>query len=381
MTRQSCKFCAILEQSIVICLVVLSLVLVGQNHSTAQTKDLPPRVEIPGSQLLHVTSQIVGREYDIDVQLPGNYGDTTRVYPVIYHLDAQWDFPLVQALYGQQYYDGFIPAAIIVGITWGGPHPNYDSLRAMDLSPSYNKQKPHSGNGPKFLAFIKDELIPLIDARYRTDRKDRTLMGSSFGGLFTLYALFEETTLFNRYILTSPYVEWDNHAIKTFEKDFEQKGGQTPVRVFIAHGGMEPESGDIAGYVNHLRSLKLPGLELETSVIVGAGHSGGKAEGFTRGLQSVFRRPSLKLSSAVLDQYVGKYQVGPNSTISLKQHDGQLVGVSPDGEETLLLAQSEKDFYVPGRFMNVHFKTDSQNVVTGFLLEQYAWQGFIRKVQ
>lgn len=81
-------------------------------------------MEIPGSQVFTISSSIVGREYSLLVQLPGGYDDTTRAFPVVYVLDAQWDFPLVGAIYGSQYYDGFVPAFIIVGVTWGEQIPS-----------------------------------------------------------------------------------------------------------------------------------------------------------------------------------------------------------------------------------------------------------------
>ena len=194
----------------------------GQENFRDSVRSYAP-VEIPNSHLERITSSIVGQEYDLYINLPGNYRDTSKTFPVIYLLDAQWDFSLVTSIYGQQYYDGFIPAAIIVGITWGGKNPNHDSLRARDLTPTNNKQIPQSGNAKNFLASIKSEIIPFIETRYRTTH-DRTLMGSSFGGLFTLYALFHETRVFNRYVLTSPALGWDGEEIYSDEKRYSNDG-------------------------------------------------------------------------------------------------------------------------------------------------------------
>ncbi len=124
-----------------------------------QIQQSPPRVEIPGSQRLSISSTVVGREYELYVQLPRWYEDTSRTFPVVYVLDGQWDFTLVGSLYGQQHYDGFVPGLIIVAITWGGKSPNHDSLRAADLTPTNNKGLPQSGNAPKFLSFMKYEAL------------------------------------------------------------------------------------------------------------------------------------------------------------------------------------------------------------------------------
>ena len=76
-------------------IVVLLLVLrLGNVHSQGNDRDpasAHAKVEIPGSQLLKITSSIVGQEYDVYVQMPGNYSDTNKTFPVLYVLDGQWD--------------------------------------------------------------------------------------------------------------------------------------------------------------------------------------------------------------------------------------------------------------------------------------------------
>jgi hypothetical protein len=338
------------------------------------------KVEIPNSRLERITSSIVGQEYDLYVDLPGNYQDTSKTFPVLYLLDAQWDFPLVTSIYGQQYYDGFIPAAIIVGITWGGRNPNHDSLRARDLTPTNNKQLPQSGNAIKFLAFIKNELIPFIESRYRTTKDDRTLMGSSFGGLFTLYALFHESKLFNRYVLTSPALGWDNEAIYTDEKKYADNESQFPVKLFMAVGELEEVSG-FQKFVDRLKSRGYKGLDLQTRVLEGMGHSGGKAEGYTRGLQAVFARPSLILADNILDQYVGVYQFDPRFEIKISKEDGHLCAKTPDNNKIVVHAETESDFYVKGQFLFVHFRKDEAGKVNGFQLQRFGGEGFVKKIE
>ena len=225
----------------------------------------PPAVEIGGTQSLHFTSSIVGQEFDLYVNIPRDYQDTSKAFPVIYLLDGQWDFPLLNAIFGEQSYDGFIPGALVVGIAWGGKNPNYDMLRARDLTPSATKQAPTSGNAPKFLEFIKKELIPFVDARFRTKKDDRTLMGSSLGGLFTLYALFQETSLFNRYVLTSPAIGWDDGVIESYMKDYTPNKSQFPIKVFMAVGGLEGNERAFEKFADVLKAKKLEGLEIDNT--------------------------------------------------------------------------------------------------------------------
>ncbi|HEX9934501.1 MAG TPA: alpha/beta hydrolase-fold protein, partial [bacterium] len=251
-------------------LAIVAVTAVAQENEVAAS---PPNVSIPGTQLLHLRSAIVGQDYDLLINLPRNYRDSTKAFPVLYLLDAQWDFPLLNAIYGEQYYDGFVPDIIIVGISWGGQNPNYDYLRARDLTPTTSGNMPHSGNAPKFLGFVKNELIPFIESKYRTVRDDRALMGSSFGGLFTLYAMFHETGVFNRYVVASPALGWDNQILVRYEKDYAGKHTRLPVRLFMAMGGLEGGQGEFLQFANQLKERRYEGLDLQTRILDGIGHS------------------------------------------------------------------------------------------------------------
>src|SRR4029079_14603150 len=199
-----------------------------------------PRVDIPGSEVRKITSSIVaGQEYELHILLPGGYKNSDKKYPGVYLMDSQWDFPLVKCIYGEHYYDGFIPEMIIVGVTWGGVNPNPDSLRARDYTPTNEKRLPQSGGADNFLSFMKDELFPFIETNYKADPSNRTLMGCSLGGLITLYALLTHTDMFTGYAAASPAVGWDNQVLYKYEKEFAEKKSAKPLRVYMTVGDVE----------------------------------------------------------------------------------------------------------------------------------------------
>jgi len=341
----------------------------------------PPMVEILGTQCLTIRSNILGMDYVLDVNLPRNYQDSTRTFPVLFLIDSQWDFPLVNAVYGEQYYDGFVPEIVIVGIRPGGSHPNYDSLRARDLTPTTIQQMPNSGGAAKFLAFIKQEVIPQVESKYRVKKDDRALMGSSLGGLFTLYAMFHETSLFNRYILTSPSISWDNGILFTYEKEYASKHSSLPVRLFMARAELEGGAPDFTKFVDQLKARTYSGLEFQTSILEGMGHSGGKSIGYPRGLQAAYARRVISLKPETLDAYVGKYELGPHVTGDVVREGDQLFIVVPDGTKIPLLASSERDFFVKGIYLFLKFEKDEAGLVTGIQVEQFGGNGFVKKIK
>jgi predicted alpha/beta superfamily hydrolase len=349
----------------------------------AQVQDaasVPPQVAIAGTQLLKITSTICNQEYVLCINLPRGYGDTTKTFPVLFLLDAQWDFPLVQAIYGEQYYDGFIPGIVLVGITWGGKDPDYDKLRARDLTPTDISNAGQYGNAQNFLAFIKKELIPFVESKYRIKKDDRALVGSSFGGLFTLYTMFHEPEIFTRCVLTSPALGWDNEILYTYNKNYSEKKKELSAKVFMGIGEYENVP-DFQKFASQFKEKNYKGIELQTKILEGMGHSGGKAEGYARGLQFVYAKPTVNIESKVLDQYVGEYEINPQYLVKLEREGDRLVGTAPGSPKATLYAETEKDFYVKGLYLFLHFQKDNAGKVTGFQVEQYSGGVFAKKVK
>jgi predicted alpha/beta superfamily hydrolase len=107
---------------------------------SAQPSPLPhsslPPVTIPGSEVRALTSKETGRNYDLYIHIPSSYPkETTRKYPVLYILDGQWDFKLMDSVLGGLVYDKFVPEIIMVGLTYSGDNPDYNTLRAVDFTP------------------------------------------------------------------------------------------------------------------------------------------------------------------------------------------------------------------------------------------------------
>jgi predicted alpha/beta superfamily hydrolase len=361
-------------------LFILPLGINDAQMNDGQSSTKPPQVEIAGSQLLKINSSITGQEYVLHISLPQHYNDTSKTYPVIYLVDSQWDFSLVTAIYGDQYYDGFMPAAMIVGITWGGENPNYDKRRAFDLTPTMNGQPSQFGNAEKFLSFIKKEAIPFVESKYRAKKNERVLVGHSFGGLFTLYALFTEPDLFNRYVAGSPAWAWNNASLYKYAEKFSNVKLSHPVGLYTMMGEYE----DVSGFEKlaaTIRGYHIEGLDVEAQVIKGSGHAGTKPEGFNRGLQYAFKRPCLKIDDNILEQYVGEYEVNPQFHVKIAREDNQLVGIAPGNQKIPLCTETEKDFHVNGQFLNIHFMKDKADKVTGFQMERYEGESFIKKIE
>jgi predicted alpha/beta superfamily hydrolase len=245
-------------------------------------------VTLPGTELRPLHSTHTGRDYDIYVKLPDSYDSGDRAYPTLYVLDGQWDFKLLDSIQGGLFYDGFTPEMLIVGITYSGADADYETLRAMDYTPVTETFVSGSGDAPKFYDFIERELIPFIESSYRADPSYRVLMGSSYGGLFTLYALFRQPELFQGYLSASPAVPYGNRFVYNQEAEYAAARDDLPVRLFLSVGSIEQLAYPVEEFAGILEARDYEGLAMEYRVIEGERHAGNKPEAYNRGLRFIF---------------------------------------------------------------------------------------------
>ena len=93
------------------------------------------------------------------------------------------------------------------------------------------------GDGEKFAKFIVKDLKPYIDSHYRTwpDRDNTMIMGSSLGGLMSLYMALEYPEVFGKAGILSPSLWWSEEAFKQIDK-FKKKRFQ---QFYISVGEQE----------------------------------------------------------------------------------------------------------------------------------------------
>ncbi len=283
-------FCAVLSLTVSACSTPPTSAPIASGLSPTFTLTTIPVVTLPGSELRTLESSATGRSYDLYVRLPSGYvPNAKKQYPVLYVLDGQWDFKLLDSIYGGLYYDQFVPEMIIVGITYSGENLDYEALRAMDYTPVSAIYHPGSGDAPKFHAFLKEELIPFIESNYRTDSSRRMLMGSSYGGLFTLYALFTEPELFTGYVSASPAVPYGSQFVFNQESEYFSKRQDLPVSLFISVGDLEQLAQPVEAFMKVMEERGYIGLNMQTMIIEGEGHASNKPEAYNRGLRFIFQ--------------------------------------------------------------------------------------------
>ncbi|HET9906446.1 MAG TPA: alpha/beta hydrolase-fold protein [Anaerolineales bacterium] len=243
-----------------------------------------PQVPIANSQLRHIKSSIVGREYQVKIRLPEDYANTTKLYPVLYLLDGDHAFAMATDIVQYLIYGQHIPDLIIASPAYNSkklPNEGGKNMRDHDLifwPTPYNDMTP--GAAP-YLEFFQQELIPFVESNYRVVPNDRTLWGYSSGGVFALFALFEKPHLFQRYVIVDGF---DDIFLK-IEEAYAKQHEDLSARVCIS---APPSDLDSKKLFDLLKAQKFPSFRAEFAQLNNLGHFAISAEGLTKGLVSVF---------------------------------------------------------------------------------------------
>lgn len=194
----------------ILALLILGVLGMFQQNIHAQTVDSSQylyNIGIPDS----LASNILQEKRDFWVQLPESYAPNRKLkYPVVFILDGGIHMRALQTVYNY-YFGHHLPDIILVGIS------NREN-RTRDLTISEISTRnggpvnEASGGAELFTGFLEKELIPYIESKYNTSTY-RTLIGWSYGGLFTINTLVNHPDLFANYIAIDPSLDWDDQKL------------------------------------------------------------------------------------------------------------------------------------------------------------------------
>ncbi|MDO3412001.1 alpha/beta hydrolase-fold protein [Saccharibacillus sp. CPCC 101409] len=230
------------------------------SHSSEHTepgrsaKKRPSEISLPGTRRFALHSA-EGRQYEILLSLPEN-DPPPQGYPVIYLLDGHALFATVfeaERAQSRRAEKTGVASSVIVGIGYPSglpfsPERHFDytlPVPVENLPASRDGQPwPEHGGADLFLEFIETVLKPRIESELPIDRGRQTLMGHSFGGLFTLHTLFTRPGAFRTYIAGSPSLHWAHPQIGLEEEAFGAalQARSRTLNLLIALGELEDDS-------------------------------------------------------------------------------------------------------------------------------------------
>lgn len=193
---------------------------------------------------------------DVWIYLPPGYEQSDARYPVLYMHDGNNLFDPHAAFGGQPWAvnetaewmirAGLLPPLIIVG---PANTPERMAEYTWHACPNHG-----GGAGDAYGRFMADELKPAIDARYRTrsEREATAVMGSSLGGLISLYLGLHHADVFGAVGAMSPSIWWAERRL------LGDLAAIAPnLRLWLDMGTVEGQSPEeSARYLEDARALK-----------------------------------------------------------------------------------------------------------------------------
>ena len=245
------------------------------------------------------SAHVDGMEYLINVHLPPTYGMNEDSYPVIFYTDALFATEIVTGTKKILEVSGKIANTILVGISHEGDLMRFVSVRSRDLIPThvpqdktmvYPEATPASGGADHFLAFIEHELFPLVEKEYRVDTSNRGLIGSSYGGLFAAWTMVNRPELFQRYIMASPALYWDDYLFFKQEAELWQKSQTLNAKVYVSAGEKELESflQSVIRFRERFIAHNYKGFEFTFHILRGRDHEDQYMEALLNGLEYLY---------------------------------------------------------------------------------------------
>ena len=153
-----------------------------------------------------------------------------------------------------------------------------------------------AGGAENFLDFLNDDIKALVNSKFHIDTQDQTYCGFSLGGLFGLYTLFTSSDSFDRYVIGSPSIWWNDKYILKLEENYSKTNKNLTAKVFMSIGALEEEDDNdgfnmVTNFNNLSKTLlnrKYAGFDLKTSILEDETHCSAVLATLNRGLRNVF---------------------------------------------------------------------------------------------
>ena len=285
-----------MNKLIFIVFTLLTLLYNSYAQQNNQLKIKYPKVELNNTEVRELVSSVTGYKYKIYIKFPRFYHESNKKnYPVLYIIDAETNFGGTSYIVQRLIKDKLIPEMLLVGIAYGVDYDTFYKLRGRDLTPTDDTGfRPGGEHHPQggaldFVNFLKDDLFPFVTTNYKTQNEDRAVYGHSFGGLFGFYAFLNHPSLFNKYLLLSPSLWYDNKVL--FNQVKKVKTIKNNIKLYVASGELEGRIDDHQVEFIELLKPHLPkNVQIKSEILDNETHRTVFGRGFTNGLRFLYSK-------------------------------------------------------------------------------------------
>lgn len=238
---------------------LLGVVLLLGCGSNATSRSVDPVIsgsassapQIPGTtnpriEQTNIVSAVTGITYPVHIYLPEDYASSNKSYPVIYATDGQWIFNGFAAALDDKSLD-----VILVAIEQG---PN--DRRSVDYLLPGARQ---------YFLFLTTELLPTIERDYRVDTTQRTLSGTSYGGILVAAVLLLDDVVqphFRNYLSFDASFYVHPHATADLQTERYNASHELPATLVLTSATKIGNDAHVTSFQRKLEARNFNGLKI-----------------------------------------------------------------------------------------------------------------------
>lgn len=241
--------------------IIMSFVLIINSlYMMAQPSQIITPITESAQKLFNFSQQDISYHninYRLYIAEPKDKKIEKTPKPVLYMLDGNGQFPML--INEIEATNDSLP--IIVGIGYPSLKA-YPNERTRDYTIAIDEDA-NSGGAQNFYSFIINEVKPYIESNYNVDINRQSLCGHSYGGLFTLFVLFNHTEAFQNYIAASPSIWWGNGAIVPHRKPiFTNKPNSVTITLgeYEENPNADPERANLSPEILAKKNARIGGI-------------------------------------------------------------------------------------------------------------------------
>jgi uncharacterized protein len=240
-----------------------------------------------------IESKVLGEKRRINVYMPPGYAESGDLrLPVLYMPDGGLaeDFLHIAGLVQVSVGNGTMRPFLLVGIEnterrrdLTGPTRNEDDKKVAKVV----------GKSAAFRTFIRDELMPQVNRRYRTT-KETAIVGESLAGLFVVETFLLEPELFDTYIAIDPSLWWDDQELVKGTAERLRSWPKKDKTLYLAQSSEEKVLGVSKRFADVLREHPPSGLRWHYQSLADEKHATVFHPAALTAFRTVFKPPAVK---------------------------------------------------------------------------------------
>jgi predicted alpha/beta superfamily hydrolase len=217
---------------------------------------------------------------------------TTTGQPLtaVLFMDADDQFRFAVAAYHELAAKSSFAPLLLVGVGYGASYMKPANKRMRDYTPTAMPGEAGTGGADTFLRFLQVTLWPELARRYPLRHDIRGIAGHSLGSLLALHALFQPKPFFNRALISSPSIWFDDRSILRLAVNLRDRQEALPAQAFLSVGAEDTPSmiGDLTLLEQQLAARPFTELNLTCRHYPGLDHYTVLPTAFSEGMKVLF---------------------------------------------------------------------------------------------